>query len=81
MAIHGRMPAVVQQAAKDIARVLEEAVKSGQIRLEDLFDTNYVPIPNTKPQKFTTKFDALTDRLFPPVQEPILDAQDRKSVV
>ncbi|MCQ3925176.1 MAG: methyl-accepting chemotaxis protein [Rhodocyclaceae bacterium] len=74
MAIHGRMPAVVQQAAKDIARVLEEAVKSGQIRLEDLFDTNYVPIPNTKPQKFTTKFDALTDRLFPPVQEPILDA-------
>ncbi|MBP9653519.1 MAG: methyl-accepting chemotaxis protein, partial [Rhodocyclaceae bacterium] len=50
MAIHGRMPAVVQQAAKDIARGLEEAVKSGQIRLEDLFDTHYVPNPNTKPR-------------------------------
>jgi methyl-accepting chemotaxis protein len=74
MAIHGRMPAIVQKAAKDIGKVLEDAVKSGQIRLEDLFDQNYVPIPNTKPQKYTTKFDALTDKLFPPVQEPLLEA-------
>jgi len=74
MAIHARMPAVVQRAAQEIGRVLEEAVRTGQIRPDDLFDTNYVPIPNTKPQKYTTKFDALTDKIFPPVQEPILDA-------
>ncbi len=73
MAVHGRMPAIAQKAAKDIGRVLEDAVKGGQIRLDDLFDHNYVPIPNTKPQKFTSKFDTLTDRLFPPVQEPILE--------
>ena len=58
----------------DIGRVLEQAVASGRIRPEDLFDRNYVPIPNTRPQKYTTKFDALTDELFPPIQEPILDA-------
>ena len=74
MAVHRRMPAVAQRAAQDIGRVLEEAVRAGQVKLEDLFDHNYVPIPNTKPQKYTTKFDALTDKLFPPVQEPILDA-------
>ena len=74
MDIHGRMPAVAQKAAQDIGRVLEDAVRTGQIRLEDLFDHNYVPIPNTRPQKFTTKFDAFTDKAFPPVQEPILDA-------
>jgi methyl-accepting chemotaxis protein len=73
MSIHGRMPAIAQKAAQDIGRVLEEAVQTGQIRLEDLFDHNYVPIPNTRPQKYTTKFDALTDRLFPPIQEPILE--------
>lgn len=73
MGVHGRMPPIAQKAAQDIGRVLEEAVKSGQIRLDDLFDHNYVPIPNTKPQKFTSKFDALTDKLFPPVQEPILE--------
>ncbi len=73
MAVHGRMPAVAHKGAADIGRVLEDAVKSGQIRLEDLFDHNYVSIPNTKPQKFASKFDALTDKLFPPVQEPILE--------
>ncbi len=74
MAVHGRMPAIAQKAAQDIARTLEEAVKTGQIKLDDLFDHNYVPIPNTRPQKYTTRYDALTDRIFPPVQEPILDA-------
>jgi methyl-accepting chemotaxis protein len=33
-----------------------------------------VPLPNTRPQKYTTKIDALTDKIFPPIQEPILDA-------
>jgi methyl-accepting chemotaxis protein len=74
MAIHRRMPDIVQKAAKDVGRALEDAVKGGQIRIDDLFDQNYVPIPNTKPQKYTNKFDALTDKLFPPIQEPILDA-------
>jgi methyl-accepting chemotaxis protein len=73
MAVHGRMPAVAQKAAQDIARTLEEAVRSGQIKLDDLFDHNYVPIPNTRPQKYTSKFDALTDKIFPPVQEPVLE--------
>ncbi|MCC6657512.1 MAG: methyl-accepting chemotaxis protein [Rhodocyclaceae bacterium] len=73
MAIHKRIPALGEKAAKDIGRVLEDAVKSGQVKLDDLFDHNYVPIPNTKPQKFSTKFDVLTDKLFPAVQEPILE--------
>ncbi|MBE7421450.1 MAG: methyl-accepting chemotaxis protein [Zoogloeaceae bacterium] len=74
MAIHKRMPGIARKAAGDIGRALEDAVRGGQIGLDDLFDRDYVPIPNTKPQKYTTKFDALTDRLFPPLQEPILDA-------
>ena len=73
MAVHGRMPAVAQKAAKDVGRVLEEAVKGGQIRLEDLFDQTYVPIPNTKPQKYSSKFDALTDKILPSIQEPVLE--------
>jgi methyl-accepting chemotaxis protein len=74
MDTHGRMPAVAQKAAQDIGRALEDAVRTGQIKLDDLFDHNYVPLPNTRPQKYTTKFDALTDKIFPPIQEPILDA-------
>lgn len=70
--IHERMPAIVQDAASKVARVLEEAIDRGQIKLDDLFDQNYVPLPNTKPQKFHTKFDDLCDRILPPVQEPVL---------
>ena len=73
MAVHRRMPDIAIKAAKDVGRTLEEAVRGGQIKLDDLFDHDYVPIPNTKPQKFTSKFDALTDRIFPPIQEPILE--------
>lgn len=70
--IHERMPSVVQDAASKVARVLEEAIDRGQIKLDDLFDQNYVPLPNTKPQKFHTKFDDLCDRILPPIQEPVL---------
>ena len=73
MAVHRRMPDIAIKAAKDVGRTLEEAVRGGQIKLDDLFDHDYVPIPNTKPQKFTSKFDTLTDRIFPPIQEPILE--------
>ncbi len=73
MAIHARMRDLVQQAAREAGRILEDAVKSGQISLQDLFDRNYVPIPNTKPQKYRTKFDALTDKLLPTLQERLVD--------
>jgi methyl-accepting chemotaxis protein len=73
MKLHGSMPAVVQQGAQEIGRALEAAVDRGQIKLEDLFDRSYTPIANAKPQKFSSRFDALTDKLLPPVQEPVLD--------
>ena len=73
MSIHARMPALIQQVAKDAGRALENAVKSGAIKLDDLFDQNYVPIPNTKPQKFHTRFDALTDKVLTPLQEAMVE--------
>jgi methyl-accepting chemotaxis protein len=71
--VHERMPDVVQKAAKQISQAISEAVDRGQISVDDLFDENYLPIPNTKPQKFHTKFDVFCDKLLPPIQEPVLD--------
>lgn len=73
VAMHARMPDIVASAAAQIGACLEAAVKRGEITLDALFDENYQPIPGTKPTKFHTKFDGLTDRLFPAVQEGILD--------
>jgi methyl-accepting chemotaxis protein len=73
--VHERLPAVVQDAAKSVSRALEDAVDRGQISMDDLFDANYTPIPNTAPQKFHSKFDALCDKVLPLIQDPVLDRQ------
>ena len=70
--IHERMPGVVKDLAAKVSRAFDDAVSRGQIKEADLFDQNYVPIPNTKPQKFRSKFDEVCDRILPPVQEPFL---------
>jgi len=75
LALHARMPEVVQTAAAEVGRLLENAVDRGELKLDDAFDQNYVPIPNTRPQKFHTRFDSLADRLLPPLQEPLLEKQ------
>jgi methyl-accepting chemotaxis protein len=72
LATHGKVPAVVQAAAREIEKVLERAVASGRISMADLFDENYERIPNVEPPKFHTRFDRLTDELFPSIQESIL---------
>jgi methyl-accepting chemotaxis protein len=40
--------------------------------MADLFDEDYRPIPGTDPEQVLTRFTAFTDRVLPPVQEPVL---------
>lgn len=63
----------VQAGAGRISRLLNEALRKGAISEADLFDEHYVPISGTNPPQHTTRFCALADRLFPEVQERMLD--------
>jgi len=45
-----------------VGHILEDAIATGRLTEEQVFDTNYQPIPNTNPQKFTTEFDTFTDQ-------------------
>jgi methyl-accepting chemotaxis protein len=65
---------LAQQVAGQIADVLAQTVASGQITLADLFDDRYQPIAGSNPQQFLTRFNAVTDRLFPAIQEASLKA-------
>ncbi|HZW12513.1 MAG TPA: methyl-accepting chemotaxis protein [Noviherbaspirillum sp.] len=60
------------EAATKVGRLFEEAVQSGAISIEDLFDGNYQPIPGTNPEQFMTRFTEFTDRVLPPILEDIL---------
>jgi methyl-accepting chemotaxis protein len=60
------------EAAAQLEKLLENAVRTEAISMTDLFDVAYQPIANTQPQQHTSRFMALADRLFPQVQERVL---------
>jgi methyl-accepting chemotaxis protein len=66
-----------QQAAHEVGRLLEGALRTATIGAGDLFDENYRPIEDTNPAQHTTRFVALADRLFPQVQEALLKLSDK----
>lgn len=69
---HDANHAAAEAGAKAVGRLFSEAIASGRISQEALFDRNYTPIKNTNPPKHSTKFDAFTDRVLPELQEQIL---------
>jgi methyl-accepting chemotaxis protein len=65
--------AAAQDAAGRIGALLNEALRQGQTTLDELFDERYVPITGSEPQQHGARFAKLADRLFPQVQEPMLN--------
>lgn len=68
---------LVQDRALEIGAAFEQAIESGQISLQALFDTRYQPVPGTDPQQVMAPFTLLTDAILPAIQEPILHADPR----
>lgn len=67
----------VQTAAGQVAKLLEDAVRTGTITLDALFDEQYQAVPGSTPQQHLTRFTALAERLFPQVQERLLSLSDK----
>ena len=65
------------EAAAEIGALLEQAVASGAIRVEQLFDERYQPIAGSNPAQHLAPFTELADRLFPAVQERMLQLSDK----
>ena len=63
---------LAQKVAQQVSGALEKALASGRISLADLFDEHYRPIAGSAPAQHETKFNALTDDIFPPIQEAVL---------
>jgi len=68
---------LAQNTARAIAAAFEAGIESGRIRLEDLFDEEYRPIPGSNPQQVMTRCVAFTDEILPPLQEPLLETDRR----
>ncbi|MFQ3186276.1 MAG: methyl-accepting chemotaxis protein [Marinomonas primoryensis] len=60
-------------SAQEIGNVFEEAITKGELTQHAIFSRDYQPIKQTNPQKYSTMYDAFSDRTFPTIQEAVLD--------
>jgi methyl-accepting chemotaxis protein len=68
---------VVIDTAAIISAAFESAVQRGDITLDHLMDEQYREIPGTNPRQYLTNYVALTDRMLPPIQDPIQKSDPR----
>jgi methyl-accepting chemotaxis protein len=61
----------VTDAARRISAAFEAAVEHGEIAAEALFDENYQEIAGTDPKQYLTRYVEFTDRVLPPIQDPL----------
>lgn len=50
-----------EECRNDVIKEFQKLLASGTLTLEQLFDTFYIPIPNTNPQKYQTQYDKFID--------------------
>jgi methyl-accepting chemotaxis protein len=71
---HSRIYQAARRTADAIGEAFTKTLDAGEITLDNLFSEAYQPIPSTIPQKYSSPFDKLADRLLPSLQEAFLQA-------
>lgn len=68
---------VVIDTAQRISAAFEDAIARGEISLDQLMDEKYREIPGTDPKQYLTDYVAFTDRILPPIQDPVQSSDPR----
>jgi methyl-accepting chemotaxis protein len=68
---------IAMETAKRIAALFEGAVDKGEITMDQLFDEKLREIPGTNPKQYLTDYIAFTDRVLPPIQDPVQKSHPR----
>lgn len=69
----------VKELAAQVSYQFEKGIDEGTLQMGQLFSTEYRPIAGSDPEQFMTPFVPFTDKVLPPIQEPVL-ALDAKVV-
>ena len=67
----------VIDTARKISDAFEAAIARGQISLDQLMDEKYRQIPGTDPKQYLTNYVEFTDKILPPIQDPIQKSDPR----
>ncbi|WP_022670516.1 methyl-accepting chemotaxis protein [Hippea alviniae] len=63
---------LLREAKAEIEKTIEDAIKNGVISSADIWDRNYVPVPNTNPQKYETRFTDFVKKYIQPIEDKYL---------
>ncbi|MGF1629681.1 MAG: methyl-accepting chemotaxis protein [Kiloniellaceae bacterium] len=75
--VDGPFIAKVRAVAAEVTAAFEQALKDGHLTEAQLFDRDYKPIPGSNPEQLMAGCVALTDKVLPAVQEPLLEFDPR----
>ncbi|MDA8158920.1 MAG: diguanylate cyclase [Deltaproteobacteria bacterium] len=73
--IENKTDEVVKMAAScaaEVVSVVNDAVKNGEISSSDIWDRDYIPLPDTNPQKYKTKFTDFVKKHIQPIEDKYL---------
>lgn len=68
---------LAENCRDEIQLEMEKLLSSNKLTVQQLFDTFYIPIPNTNPQKFNTQYDHLADEVFRFILDSYLEKDPR----
>jgi len=72
-----RAKKLAEQSVEEIIDQFELLLTGGHLTTAQLFDTFYIPVPGTDPQKFHTQYDELTDGILRPILDKYLAMDPR----
>ncbi len=66
-----------QAFARRIAELFEEALRSGGLSEDDLFDTDYIPVPDSNPRQFSNRALPVLQAILPSVMAETMKSDPR----
>lgn len=73
---HQEATEVCKGVAQQLSMAFSSLLANGELSAEDLWDTHYQSIQGTNPERFSTRYDKVFDRILPPIQERALEEND-----
>lgn len=65
---------IAEQAKSKISGIIEDSIKNSIISSSDIWDRSYVPVANTNPQKYKTRFTDFIKNNIQPIEDKYLGA-------
>ena len=66
-----------QAGMRELQAIVERGVARGEVDLESVFDTHYVPMPGTNPTQYETRFCEFADAHVRPVLDRLMSEDGR----